>query len=185
MAVNYMGMSLGWFVGEFKFCLDGLINEKWKSITNQSNEIFYSMLNTTKQLDCLSEHGITVDELSNETRRRLCFLLVSEMQKLNHLLDNQIKKYHSVHEELFGKFKGLQAKFKSGIVEEKSLSGLTKNYILDSVFNLCTMAAREIRKKQLFLEKLRSLEQDLSIICIEFVSDEHVNFFQGTLFILC
>ena len=172
-------MSIGWFVGEFRGCLADSIEREWKQTSSTCKEILYSLQNNSKQLDCLMEHKSIVDGFSLQITTRLVFLLMRELQKLEHLLVQQLAKYHQINGDILKCFKGLQAKFKTGIVEEKSLSGLSKSFILEAVFELYNMTKREVEFKEKWVADFQAKQTTLEHFAIDFLHDGNVDFFKG------
>ena len=172
-------MSLNWFIGEFKGCIDVLILGKWQQTTNECSEIFFSIQNTTKQLDCLQDFGNSIDILDQKVKSRLHFQLVNEIQRLSHLLNVQMEKYLSIYNDLSGKFKGFQAKFKNDIIEEKSLAGFSKKMLLECLFEVGTACRNEINKKKHLLDDLYSFQSDLAVVSVDFLADEKIDFYKG------
>jgi hypothetical protein len=174
-------MSLSLFVGEFERCLDAMEGD-WKAITDESEKILYTLQNTISQTQNIVDHDLFFDQEILPINNKLIYLQCKEVGKLSQMLQERLVKYQQINRSCKDSFKMLQAKTKTGIIEEKSLVGLTKSLILKYIHQLIGMQQQDVALKTCIVKKLLPFEAESKIA---FVAESSIDFYKSSISKLC
>lgn len=169
-------MSLMLFVAEFGRCLEAM-EVDWKVTTDESAKILYTIQNTIGQMQNIVDHDLFFDHSVLPINDRLLYCQCKEIGNLALMLAKRLEKYQQIVRSCTDSFKMLQAKTKTGIIEEKSVTGLTKSNILKYIHQLLGMQQQDLALKTSIVSKLLPFEEESKI---SFVAEPSIDFYKSS-----